>query len=513
VSGNNGAVTFTTTATSPELSVDSSTGAVTTTGQLSPGNYDVSGTDSDVDGDTGVWTYSLTVATPGAPPVGHALVQTSATTGSTTTPASATFVPPAIAVADSSGAVTFTTTTPSPGLKVTSGGVVAVAGTLAAGSYTVSGTDHDASGDAGVWTYTLTVTDTTQSVNFLANGGKGSMAAQVEDQAAPLTINKFTRKGYTFVNWSTTAKGTGIAYANGATYPFTNSLTLYARWKKGKVVFHEVTFFAHGGKGSMAVERENTATGLSSVKFTRNGYTFANWNTKANGTGVSFANHVTYTFKRDLSLYAQWRKDHHAPAKSEFTVTFVANGGTGTMATEKGRTPGALSPVTFTRVGYTFVSWNTEPAGSGAKYTNGAQFPFAANVTLYAQWKKIKKTVAPPPPIQYGGLILGPFASGSSTLTPGVETQIRAIAEEVKSKGKSQITLLGFGDDLSGSAATAEPNVVLGRDRAQAAANYLQTRLSALKLKGGWSISIGAAGTGKTSSGQIESAMVQVSLS
>jgi outer membrane protein OmpA-like peptidoglycan-associated protein len=119
----------------------------------------------------------------------------------------------------------------------------------------------------------------------------------------------------------------------------------------------------------------------------------------------------------------------------------------------------------------------------------------------------------PPPPIQYGGLILGPFASGSSALTSGLDSQIRAIAEKVKSKGKTQISLLGFGDDLSGSGATSASNVALGRDRAQAVADYLQTRLSALKLKGGWSISIGAAGTGKTSSGQIETEMVQVTLS
>jgi hypothetical protein len=36
----------------------------------------------------------------------------------------------------------------------------------------------------------------------------------------------------------------GHASANGATYPFTASLTLYAQWKKGKVAFHEVRFFA-----------------------------------------------------------------------------------------------------------------------------------------------------------------------------------------------------------------------------------------------------------------------------
>jgi uncharacterized repeat protein (TIGR02543 family) len=119
------------------------------------------------------------------------------------------------------------------------------------------------------------------------------MAPEKQDQSTSLTINKFTRSGYTFVDWNTSASGAGTAYANGATYPFTASLTLYAQWKKGKVAFHEVRFFANGGKGSMAIEHENTPTGLSTVNFTRTGYTFSNWNTKARGTGSAFANDVT----------------------------------------------------------------------------------------------------------------------------------------------------------------------------------------------------------------------------
>lgn len=513
VSGNNGAVAFTTTVNSPELTVDPSTGVVTTTGLLSSGTYVVSGTDTDASGDTGVWTYSLSVASPPILPGRHELIQTSATAGSTTTPASAAFVPPAIAVADSNGAVTFATTTSSPGLKVTPAGAVSVTGSLASGTYTVSGTDQDISSDVGTWTYTLTVTDPMETVTFLANGGKGSMATQTDDQVGPLKKNTFVRKGYTFKNWNTEANGTGVAYANGTSYSFTAPLTLYAQWRRGKVAFHEVKFVANGGKGSMAVERENTTTALSSEKFTRKGYVFLNWNTKADGRGVRFGDHSSYSFNRDLSLYAQWRKVRHAPARLQFTVTFVANGGTGVMASEKDRAPTALNLVTFTRAGYAFVSWSTKASGAGTEYANGALYPFTANVTLYAKWKK--KSVATPatPPLQYGGLILGPFAPGSSALTTEVESQIRAIAKQVDSERKSQIVLLGFGDNLSGPAASSESNITLGRDRAQAVAGALEKRLSALKIEGGWSISIGAEGTGKTSSGQVEVAMVKVSLS
>ena len=41
------------------------------------------------------------------------------------------------------------------------------------------------------------------------------------------------------------------------------------------------------------------------------------------------------------------------------TVTFNANGGTGTMSTQVANVPTALTANTFTRTGYTFSGWNT----------------------------------------------------------------------------------------------------------------------------------------------------------
>jgi len=499
VTGNSGAVTYTTVGSNNGVVVSPTTGAVKTTGQLTAGSYAVSGTDADVDGDTGVWTYALTVTAPGV----RALVQTSPTTGSTTTPESATFVPPALTVADSTGGVTFTTTTPSTGLKVTSGGIISVTASLPAGSYIVTGTDQDSSGDVGTWTYSLTVTDTFETVNFEANGGTGSMAPEKQDQSTALTMNRFTRSGYTFVDWSTSASGTGTGYANGATYPFATSLTLYAHWKKGKVAFHEVTFFANGGKGSMATERENTATGLLSAKFTRSGYTFSNWNTKATGTGSAFANHVTYSFRSSLSLYAQWKKIPRVPAKPEFTVAFAANGGKGVMASEKGRAPAALSKVTFTRAGYTFQRWNTKPAGSGASYANGAHFPFTASITLYAQWHRNRIVLPPAIPASAS---IDTFAHKSSTLTSTLESQISALAATVKANHDTKIALVGYGDQLTKADQLNESiwaaNFVLSRDRARAVETYLRTQLAALGVH---SFTIKAEGNGSSISGTTSS--------
>ena len=68
------------------------------------------------------------------------------------------------------------------------------------------------------------------------------------------------------------------------------------------------------------------------------------------------------------------------------TVTFNANGGTGTMAAETRNVPTALTANAFTRTGYTFNHWNTGAGGTGTSYANSATYPFTASVTLYAQW-------------------------------------------------------------------------------------------------------------------------------
>lgn len=149
----------------------------------------------------------------------------------------------------------------------------------------------------GLFTY-----GTAQTVTFDANGGTGSMSAQSAVAATALTSNTFTRTGYAFSGWNTVAGGGGTAYANGASYPFTSSETLYAQWTAGSTV----TFDANGGTGSLSAQTASTATALTSNTFTRTGYTFSGWNTAANGTGTAYANGASYPFTSGATLYAQW---------------------------------------------------------------------------------------------------------------------------------------------------------------------------------------------------------------
>ena len=244
------------------------------------------------------------------------------------------------------------------------------------------------------------------------------MTNQGRSTATALTANAFTRAGYSFTGWNTAANGLGTAYANGALYPFTADATLYAQWTPT----YTVTYNGNGNTGGIAPTDPSspynsgaTVTVLGAGTLTRTGYTFTGWNTAANGSGTSYAPAATFTINSNTTLYAQW-------SINSYTVTFNANGGTGSMSPQTGNynTTAALTLNTFTRTGYTFDGWNTAADGSGTDYADGADYTFTASVTLYAQWTVNNYTVSfdaqggTPTPgnqtVAYGGLVTDPGA-------------------------------------------------------------------------------------------------------
>jgi outer membrane protein OmpA-like peptidoglycan-associated protein len=321
------------------------------------------------------------------------------------------------------------------------------------------------------------------------------MAPERHNAPTALTINKFTRPGYTFANWATKADGSGRSYANGDLYPFTSSITLYAQWRKGKAVTRSVAFNANGGSGAMAVERDNTPTGLTGNRFARAKFTFVDWNTSPNGSGTSYPNGAIYPFNRSVTLYAQWR----AVKVAAFTVTFNAHGGSGTMTAERHNTPAALTNNRFRRAGYGFLYWSTGANGSGARYANGGPYPFTSSVTLYAQWRRYKVAVKPAVPASAS---IGPFASKSSTLPTSLQAQVATMANAVKANRDRHILLIGYGDKLSTTDARNESvwaaNITLSQKRSSAVEAYLKQRLTALGVTG---FTITAQGNGAVTPG------------
>jgi outer membrane protein OmpA-like peptidoglycan-associated protein len=486
--------TFSTTTPNANLHVSSS-GAVTTSGgPLSANSYTLSGTDLDAFGDTGSWSYTLVVSAPAngpppttivtviptSPPSGVTLNQTSPTSGVTTPSNSAIFTSGPITVNNATGLVSFATSSSSTALKVSVEGAISTTGPLTAGTYGVSGSDSDPGGDTGTWSYTLTVSSRI-SLTFKANGGQGAMSRETKSAPTALTPNAFTRAKHVFVRWNSAPDGSGTNYTNGAVYPFTKSITLFAIWKATTkiVATKTVAFNANGGSGSMLSESKDVLASLDANGFTRKGSTFTRWSTKANGSGSSYANGAVYQFKKSITLYAQWT------AMATTTVTFKANGGSGLMPSETKSTQAALTGNKFRRHEYAFAGWSTRANGLGSNYANDAAYQFKKSITLYAQWRAVKVVVNP---ALNAVRTLGPFADKSATLSPTLEAQITVLANEIVSYNDTKIALVGFSSDLTTSNALNEATwgaaLQLSRQRALAVETYLELQLASLGVTG-----------------------------
>ena len=78
------------------------------------------------------------------------------------------------------------------------------------------------------------------------------------------------------------------------------------------------------------------------------------------------------------------------PALAPATITFNANGGSGTVPSAISTYVGVANTIpsnSLTRTGYTFNGWNTASNGSGTAYATGSTITPTGDVTLYAQWK------------------------------------------------------------------------------------------------------------------------------
>lgn len=145
---------------------------------------------------------------------------------------------------------------------------------------------------------------------------------------------------------------------------------------------------ATGEMSPQKVERY-VSESLAANKFTKEGWAFKGWNTKADGTGNAYFDKSTIRLAKDITLYAQWEYN-------QVTVTFYPNGGTGEMAPQKvnkkENTP--LSANTFARDnGFVFTGWNTKADGTGESYSDKAEVKLLSDLSLYAQWYHDQVTV------------------------------------------------------------------------------------------------------------------------
>lgn len=152
------------------------------------------------------------------------------------------------------------------------------------------------------------------SITYNGNGNNsGSTAAQTDityNSSATLRANGFVKTGYNFIGWNTNAAGTGSTYQPGTSLTVTGNVTLYAMWQQ---ITYSVTYNGNGNTGGSTASQAKywgTALTLRANGFTRTNYTFQHWNTKADGSGTSYAAGASYTANAAVTLYAIWKKNN-----------------------------------------------------------------------------------------------------------------------------------------------------------------------------------------------------------
>lgn len=143
--------------------------------------------------------------------------------------------------------------------------------------------------------------------------------------------------------------------ANGAT------ITTKVFWTR----FHyTITFNANGGSCDVSSKEmlfdTNYSTQYGSLPTpTRAGYTFGGWYTSTSYTTRFYASTLVTS---NYTLYAKW-------TANKYTVTFSANGGSGTMSNISATYDNWVRVTTnaYTRRGYTFAGWLASGLGSNAK--------------------------------------------------------------------------------------------------------------------------------------------------
>lgn len=175
----------------------------------------------------------------------------------------------------------------------------------------------------------VSLTASTKTVTFDANGGSGTAVTQTASSQTALTSNTYTKAGYTFGGWASSlsnANAGTVAYADGANYAFSSSTTLFAIWNANG-----------GGGGSSAAANMtlNASTGSlvagSSVAIVASGlqtsapYTVTVQSTPQTiGTGTASSGSVNTSVTIPTGLEAGWH-----------TLTFTSTAADGSAVESK----------------------------------------------------------------------------------------------------------------------------------------------------------------------------------
>lgn len=269
----------------------------------------------------------------------------------------------------------------------------------------------------------------TSSVTFYAKWSKNTYFVSYDSQGGSSVVSSTyqigdtvtlpagpTKTGYTFAGWFAAATGgttLGSTYAPSGV----GNITLYSQWTP--IAYRVYYSSNNGNSGTVPSDATNynitnvvTVVG-NTANVGRTGYTWAGWNTAADGSGTTYQAAATLTMgSADVTLYAKW-------TAINYTITYNGNGFTsGTVPTDTnnyniGGTISIAGSNGLARTGYTFLGWTVAADGTGTVMTSGYGLTVgSSDVTVYAKWSANTYTIT----------YLANGASGSPSATSATYT-------------------------------------------------------------------------------------------
>lgn len=276
--------------------------------------------------------------------------------------------------------------------------------------------------------------DSLYEIDFTMTGSKADYPDRLKTETNTVYVNEIApaKTGYIFKEWNTKENGTGVAYKAGDAYKETPSgaaVTLTAQWTP---ITYTVKYDGNGATGGTTASSSHTydeAKNLTKNGFTKTGYIFDGWNTRADGSGTSYKDQKSVknlTTKDDdtLTFYAQWKA-------ITYTVKYDGNKSTSGSTASSTHTYDEAKNLTkngYKKLGYKFTGWNTKADGTGTAYKDEQSVKNLTTkdgdvITLYAQWKRNTYNVK---------INKGPHISsvtGDGDYAPGEEVTISAKAD------------------------------------------------------------------------------------
>ena len=221
-----------------------------------------------------------------------------------------------------------------------------------------------------------------------ATGGKTDPQNGVTDQKVNVRRNGFTRDGYAFTGWNTQPDGRGQAWAPDAVWTLHGTGVLYARWRGNQ---QRLNYHGNGNTGGNTESQDGRTGDVLDTRangFTRDGYEFVEWNTRADGTGDHYGKGSNGVAKWTMlpagnDLYAIWQAN---PASIQYRDDWGATGSTPDTTGVTGQDV-TIARNGFTRPGYTFTGWARDRRTNPSLQPGGRYTLTPGTTTLWAQWK------------------------------------------------------------------------------------------------------------------------------